>query len=168
MLHTAKPVPLKVYFFSFQTDWNPNWRKKIDTNFLLYLERRQTNKLKQNFSLQWTAFDSSKFPTRQGEAIWCSAIFIVDGCDVNNTHCNRLLFHFWKVRTPWLITCTQWWMLFESLYDTWTYDILSLIYRDIQLFLKTYEKMLEVIDFIWENTEKENACKVKELVVRIW
>ena len=59
-------------------------------------------------------------------------------------------------------------MLFESLYDTWTYDILSLIYRDIQLFLKTYEKMLEVIDFIWENTEKENACKVKELVVRIW
>ena len=60
-------------------------------------------------------------------------------------------------------------MLFESLYDTWTYDILSLIYRDIQLFFKTFKNMLKVIDFyIWENTENKHACKVKELVFRIW
>ena len=58
-------------------------------------------------------------------------------------------------------------LVWITLYDTRTYDILSLIYRDIQLFLKAYTDMLEAIDFyIWETAEKKRSQRGKEFVVK--
>ena len=58
-------------------------------------------------------------------------------------------------------------LVWITLYDTRTYDILSLIYRDIQLFLKAYTDMLEAIDFyIWETAEKKRSQPGKEFVVK--
>ena len=102
---------------------------------------------------------------RKRFVIWFSSIFVVVDSDESNTHCNKLLVHFWKVRTPWLITCTQWWMLFESLYDTLGHMIFWALFTEIFNYFWKLIKCWKRLIFTLERLQKK---RIKKTITTWW